>query len=278
MSLKSWPPYVVALLSFLVINTVVGIGIGALLLWLDGDPTLAMKERIAQLPELATTPKALVLSVALTGGSFIGITMALTARGSRHASPTLVRRLCLFPFDAREAFAASLGVLGTSMVLDTIVQVSGLGGQGTLGAIHAALVQLPEHLLIAAALVVGVFPGIGEELFFRGYMMRRMQASDGVMIAWIGSSVMFGIFHFDPVHTPTSALIGAYLGWMVLRTGSLWIGVVAHTANNFVATVSVGRDFADEMAPVLILIGLAAAASAVWYVRERRKAHAPFAW
>lgn len=278
MKRKSWPPYVVALLSFLIINIVVGIGMSGLLLWMDGDRARPLAERVARLAELAATPKALVVSVALTGVLFVAIAAFVTVRGRTDVRATLERRLGLYAFDPREAFAASLGVLGTSMVLDTIVQLVGLGGQGTLGAIHTALVQLPEPTLLAAAVVVGVFPGIGEEVFFRGYVMRRIQAADGALIAWIASSLMFGIFHFDPIHTPTSALIGFYLGWMVLRTGSLWVGVVAHTVNNFVATISVGRHFPDEHAPALFAVGLAAAASGIWYVRERRRAHVPHAW
>lgn len=268
--LPSWPPYLVAFLSFVGINVIAAIVVGGYLFATAGDPSLPMDARVEQLAKLSSTPQALVLSVVLTSTLFIVIGAWASARGGRRSGAAVVRRMRLYPVDARDAFAASVGVLGTSMVLDVFVEVLGLGGQGSLGSIHDALNVLPGHLLFAAALVVGVFPGIGEEVFFRGFLMRRIEAADGWKTAWVASSILFGIFHFDPIHSPTAGLIGLYLGWMVLRSGSLWVGVVAHTLNNFVATVTVGRPIPDALAPLVAFVGLAAAGSAVWYVKERR--------
>jgi len=49
------------------------------------------------------------------------------------------------------------------------------------------------------------------------------------------SSLMFGIFHIDPARMVTTGCIGVVLGLLVLRSGSLWTGVIAHTLNNGVA-------------------------------------------
>ncbi len=276
--LLSWPPYLVAFLSFVGINVIAAVVVAGYLFATAGDPTLPMDARVEQLAKHASTPQALVLSVVITGTLFIVIGVSAAVFGASGFQETVVRRMRLYPVDARDAFAASVGVLGTSMVLDTFVQVTGLGEQGSLRAIHDALNVLPAHLLFAAALVVGVFPGIGEELFFRGYLMRRIEAANGWKIAWVMSSILFGLFHWDEVHSPTAGLIGLYLGWMVLRSGSLWVGVVAHTLNNFVATVTVGRPIPDALAPLVAFVGLAAAGSAVWYVKERRPTVAAGDW
>ena len=36
---------------------------------------------------------------------------------------------------------------------------------------------------------------------------------------------------------PGTFLIGLFLGWLVLRTGSLWPAIVVHLANNLMAVV-----------------------------------------
>ena len=96
-------------------------------------------------------------------------------------------------------------------------------------------VTVPEILLIA------VLSGFCEEFFFRGILVPEF----GIVIAC-------GIFGF--LHTPSkdawflglwSALVGAFFAILYLKTGNLFVPVVAHAFNNLVAITYIR--FAHDM-------------------------------
>ena len=85
-------------------------------------------------------------------------------------------------------------------------------------------------------LIVAVIPGIGEELLFRGVLQRVLikwtrNPHWGIWIAAILFSALHGqFFGFFP-----RMLMGAGLGYLFYWSGSLWMPIVAHFANNALA-------------------------------------------
>lgn len=102
-----------------------------------------------------------------------------------------------------------------------------------------ALGKVPLPLFIAALAVV---PAICEEWFFRGLFLRSLLAVGRPVWAILASAVAFGAFHtlsgsvmaFDRL-LPT-IVMGAVLGWIAWRTGSIWPGMLLHMLHN--ATIS----------------------------------------
>ena len=85
---------------------------------------------------------------------------------------------------------------------------------------------------------------IAEELAFRGYLMIRLSGS-GVgeadrlrfsWIAWVASSVLFGLMHADWV---AGILAGLAYGLVRYHRGSLTDAVIAHAVTNLLLTVYV---------------------------------------
>lgn len=83
--------------------------------------------------------------------------------------------------------------------------------------------------------VVAVLPGVCEELFFRGFILRgvRQRCSDDFAIILVG--LLFGAFHFDPYRFFPTSLLGMLFGYLVVKTGSLVPGMIAHAVNNSIA-------------------------------------------
>ena len=88
-------------------------------------------------------------------------------------------------------------------------------------------------------LIVGVLAGISEELLFRG-CFQRLLTTGGVnkhLAVWIVSicfsAMLFQIFGFVP-----RTLLGAYFGYLLLWTRSLWVPVAAHILNNVMFVIS----------------------------------------
>ena len=83
--------------------------------------------------------------------------------------------------------------------------------------------------------VVAVLPGVCEELFFRGFILCgvRQRCSNDFAIILVG--LLFGAFHFDPYRFLPTSLLGMLFGYLVVKTGSLVPGMIAHAVNNSVA-------------------------------------------
>lgn len=96
-------------------------------------------------------------------------------------------------------------------------------------------------------LVVAVLAGIGEELFFRGLLMRLLTDAlknkgpkPWVMhvsiwtIAIVFSAIHLQFFGFFP-----RMLIGAWFGYLLWWSGSIWVPILAHFTNNALSTLTV---------------------------------------
>jgi hypothetical protein len=76
----------------------------------------------------------------------------------------------------------------------------------------------------------------------------------------------FAAFHLLPERIPQTFVLGAVLGWMTLRTGSLLPAIVAHAAHNAMPLVFLGLaghswvpDLGGGSLPRAIVIGAVAA-------------------
>lgn len=93
--------------------------------------------------------------------------------------------------------------------------------------------------LIVNILIIGVFAGLSEELLFRG-CFQRLLTTGGVnphvaiwIVAFCFSALHFQLFGFVP-----RMLLGAYFGYLLLWTRSLWAPVTAHVLNNVMFVVT----------------------------------------
>lgn len=94
--------------------------------------------------------------------------------------------------------------------------------------------------LAVIGLSVVVAAPVVEELFFRGLLLQAMQDRWGTVAAVVGSSVVFGATHFQPLLLPGLAAAGAVFAMSVVRTGRLGTAIAVHAAFNATTFVVVG--------------------------------------
>jgi membrane protease YdiL (CAAX protease family) len=88
----------------------------------------------------------------------------------------------------------------------------------------------------ALVLVIGcLLPGVGEEIYFRGFLGRGLVARHGVVLGTLLASFLFGAIHLDPVQASGAIVIGLGLQVIYLCTRSLWAPIIVHTLNNAAA-------------------------------------------
>jgi len=78
-----------------------------------------------------------------------------------------------------------------------------------------------------------------EELIFRGYILDSIRGNHSDNLAIIGSGIMFGFMHWDPIfgffdlyQTGHAVIAGFLYAWLRLKTGSLWPCIICHAIWN----------------------------------------------
>jgi membrane protease YdiL (CAAX protease family) len=90
--------------------------------------------------------------------------------------------------------------------------------------------------LFIEILVVAVSPAICEEILHRGVLLKAYE-SRGSMKAIIITSILFGIFHYDITNFVGPVFLGLLIGYYVIRTNSIFAGMLAHFANNLISVI-----------------------------------------
>ena len=93
------------------------------------------------------------------------------------------------------------------------------------------------HLLYTT-IVIALVPALGEEFFFRGLIMGDLlRGKLHPAIAIVASGLLFAIAHFEVYNVLAIWVMGCFLGYLYYVSGSLWLPVVAHFTNNFLAVL-----------------------------------------
>jgi membrane protease YdiL (CAAX protease family) len=193
-------------------------------------------------------PLQLPLSSLILQSLFVAMSYSLACASKRQRQPLLRLGLVKPEISKRQWAFLILGMLGLSQTLDAAIQLGGWGDQGSLGLFQEVMRDLRGWNLSIAILGLGFAPALGEEFLFRGLLLRGLMGRMGAMGALLASSLVFGLVHFDPVHSVAATLIGLYLGIVLLRTGSLLPAITCHAINNVIAVIS--SAFISESAPL----------------------------
>lgn len=94
-----------------------------------------------------------------------------------------------------------------------------------------------------------VTPALVEEFICRGLILGSLKKF-GETFAILISALLFGIMHGNFEQIPFAFLIGIGLGFMTVKSGSIWPAVIVHALNN---SVSVLFTYLPESLPVLAI-------------------------
>jgi membrane protease YdiL (CAAX protease family) len=95
--------------------------------------------------------------------------------------------------------------------------------------------DLAGRLSIASMIFVILFQSVGEEIFFRGFLMKKLEGLSGKNTAILSTAILFGVAHMSygkiyPVIMPI--FMGIILGLIVYKTNNLMSAIVAHLLFN----------------------------------------------
>jgi len=88
-----------------------------------------------------------------------------------------------------------------------------------------------------AILTVTLVAPVLEEILFRGQILRAVKGKYGSFWALIISSFLFGLIHGIPPQMVNAFFLGLILGYIYIKTGSLFSVIIMHAVNNALAYV-----------------------------------------
>jgi membrane protease YdiL (CAAX protease family) len=92
--------------------------------------------------------------------------------------------------------------------------------------------------LFANLLVIGLFAAIGEELLFRGVLIRLLTTGMGnVHAAILVSAVLFSSLHLQFYGFVPRLALGVLFGYLFIWAGTLWLPILVHFVFNATAVV-----------------------------------------
>ena len=162
-------------------------------------------------------------------GLLIGLTFAIGLSYPHTAAALGLRRF------AWRWVGIAVGLIVLVLILASVLEPFLHGGrdQGL-----APKVWEPDHAgaFVLNGLVVSTLVPFTEELFFRGLGVRALRFLGG-LAAVVVTGLVFGLSHGILGALPPLVLFGVALGWVRLRTDSVWPGIAAHGFYNAVGVL-----------------------------------------
>lgn len=97
--------------------------------------------------------------------------------------------------------------------------------------------NLPDPIFSVGVLGLVLGAPVAEEILCRGYGLARICELAGDRRALLYTALVFAVLHGSWVKLPGTFTLGLFLGWLVLRTGSLWPAFLGHFTNNGIAWI-----------------------------------------
>ena len=102
---------------------------------------------------------------------------------------------------------------------------------GKLAGIHS----IPEALAVSG--VLALTPACCEELFFRGYLQQNYYKALSPAGSVFFTGFVFAFFHLSAANLVPLTLLGWYIGYIFMKSGSLAVPFFVHLLNNLAALV-----------------------------------------
>jgi len=188
----------------------------------------------------------------------------------------LPQRLGFLPsrLGAQGWWIVPLGALGLNQAVDAAFHLTGFGRGDALEGLLKTLAGARGPTIAVAVLVVGALSATCEELFFRGYLQRRLVLRFGPLVGVAVPALLFGLAHLDLHHALFALTFGMFVGTAAWAADSIGPAIAAHAVNNTVSVLTLvlgldpGTDSAAGQWTALVVGGAVAFAALAWILKR----------
>jgi membrane protease YdiL (CAAX protease family) len=133
--------------------------------------------------------------------------------------------------------AAAVGTTAT-FLLNFLINYFPSKTPAGLEAINESIASGSTPVLISFIIAVCIIAPVLEEVIFRGIVWRAIEKMTSTNVAWAVTSVLFAAAHADIIHIIAVLPLGILFGYLRKRTNNIWAPMLAHSANNFLASLA----------------------------------------
>lgn len=193
----------------------------------------------------------------------------------KHPPVEPIRSELRIPRGTFPAIFFGLAVVNASSHVNAfLVDVFSFGMLNTSKAVDVTTNSNVELVLLFFTLAV--IPAFVEEFLFRGLVLSNLLPY-GRTTAILASGLLFGIMHQDVSQLFYATVAGIVLGFVYVKTQSIWPGVLLHFCNNFrsVWQLAISERLPAQTATVLsyaveaVLLALGIVSALLIFLRER---------
>lgn len=130
---------------------------------------------------------------------------------------------------------SGIAMLVTVIVIGIILIKLGYGSEEL-----SNIPDIEQYFSLPSMFLLITFQPIAEEIFFRGFLLEKIDSITGKKMAILVTAVLFGLAHMSygrlyPVVIPMA--MGIILGFIVVKTKNLYSAIIAHIIFNFTSFV-----------------------------------------
>lgn len=89
-----------------------------------------------------------------------------------------------------------------------------------------------------SVLIVSLLPAVCEEAVHRGFILHTFRGVKREWVIVLSMGIIFGVFHTDPMRFLGTAVLGAGLTWVMLKTKNMLYPFLFHGINNLLSVVA----------------------------------------
>ncbi len=193
----------------------------------------------------------MLLAMLIAGG--VTAVLALLLRVFEKRGPDAIG----LPFSRAAVLPTLLGTVLGAVPIFLIVFTAIVGGYGNVSMGTMSLGMLQSVLL--PMLIAGFLLAAWEELVLRGYLLRQLSIGLNPVAAVVITGLLFGLLHSGNPGANWQGLVytaigGMLMGWLMVRSGSLWLLIGYHFGWNATAYQLFGLELSgmDADAPFLV--------------------------
>lgn len=192
-----------------------------------------------------------VITILMLGGPFAAVYFYLKKRGFAGGIPLGS------PYDKKDFLlllplglaVCILGSFATGLFATFVDAIFGVEfSQPDDGSSYTSPMGIGMSLLQTAFV-----PAFIEEFAIRGVVLQSLRRY-GDAFAVVASSAVFALMHGNMIQIPFAFIAGLAIGYAVIKTGTMWTGIIIHFLNNSMAILSLSLvDNFSEMQATIIM-------------------------
>ena len=193
----------------------------------------------------------LLLAASICGG-VLGVVVLLLRGFEREGTAAIG-----LPFRNEAWKQTAIGTAVGAAPIVLLVSLALVSGYGNIAIGNLSLATILPILL--PMVLAGFLLAAWEELFLRGYLLRQFSIGINPLAAAIITGVLFGLLHAGNPGANWEGLVytafgGTLMGWLMVRSGSLWLLIGYHFGWNAAAYNLFGLELSGFGADVSALV------------------------